>query len=90
VKFTIDRSVAYRTLARHSGIISAHLKPRIDVVVTVFLHILGVSLGVGLGHPFFCLDKLVEREFNGGAYNTKSGGTAAADALGQLGYMMGC
>ena len=67
----------------------AHLKPTTDVVVAAFLHILGVSLGVGLGHPFFCLDKLVEREFNGGAYNTKSGGTAAADALGQLGYMIG-
>jgi uncharacterized membrane protein YqaE (UPF0057 family) len=44
---------------------SAHLKPRIDIVVAVFLHILGVSLGVGLGHPFFCLKKLVDaRQFD--------------------------
>ena len=37
----------------------------VDIVIDVFLHILGVSLGVGLGHPFFCLKKLVDaRQFD--------------------------
>jgi hypothetical protein len=52
----------------NSGVLqskSAHLKPRIDIVVAVYLHILGVGLGVGLGHPFFCLKKLVDaRQFD--------------------------
>ena len=43
---------------------------------------MGVS--IGLGHPFFglfCLQKLVQGKFNGGAHNTKAGGATTADAF---------
>jgi hypothetical protein len=40
-----------------------------------------VGLSIGLGHSFFCLQKLVQGKFDGRTHNTKTGNATTADAF---------